>query len=735
MSYFGGYDIDSNKWTLNDYDVDIYPQTPMLYDIAAIQSIYGADTTTRTTNTVYGYNCNLVATDIEKKIYDFSQNKNPIFTIWDAGGSDTLDCSGATQAQTINLNSGSYSSIMGMNENIAIAFNTTIENAKGGNGNDTLIGNNVANVLNGGTGNDTYVIDNSEDVIVETSKLATEIDTVKALVSYNLSNNIENLMYVNAFEPSELKGNASNNIITVSNNSTKENNGFSNRLFGMAGNDLLLGSIGNDLLVGGNNNDTLNGGQGADNMMGGVGSDIYVVDNQGDLIFEETTPEIDKVESAIGYKLPSNVENLTLIDSAIFGIGNDLPNTITGNSQNNNLDGGGGIDVIRGGLGDDGYFVDNTADVVIEATDAGNDTVNSYADYSILANVETLILRGDGSINGTGNSLPNTIIGNEGHNSLKGNAGNDVLDSDAGYDTLDGGIGVDKMYGGIGDDTYIVDNAGDVIIENSSEGYDSVLSSISYKLSNNLESLTLTGTAAINGTGNTNFNMLVGNSAANILDDGDISGGYGSDDMLFGNQGNDTLISHSATVSDVLTGGEGADLYIIEGEFNAPYCDLNETIAATDTIKIINSNGAGVHGFQLGKSSTSNSGVDKIDLNTTHIAANIAKANGTDYGKIHSHHISKGLITFDDVDNYTTALNLENTLNGHNYFMDVFNYLLNNLNNGDTVVFNINVYNQKQFVVFQQTGYENCLSLDNAQNGFATGLSTNGLGVGTVWII
>ena len=88
----------------------------MVYDIAAVQSLYGADTITRTDDTVYGYNNNFAANDPEKVIFDFSINTAPLLTIWDADGSnDTLDCSGWNGNQTIDLTQGSYSSVRGLN--------------------------------------------------------------------------------------------------------------------------------------------------------------------------------------------------------------------------------------------------------------------------------------------------------------------------------------------------------------------------------------------------------------------------------------------------------------------------------------------------------------------------------------------------------------------------------------------------------------------------------------------
>ena len=156
MSYFGGYNTTTKAWTQDGTSLSwLYPDTPMVDDIAAVQSLYGADTTTRTGNTTYGFNSSFAASDPEKAVYDFSLNTHPIYTIWDAGGNDTLDCSGYGGAQTIDLTPGDYSSVDGMNGNVAIAFNCIIENAIGGAGNDIIVGNSADNILRGNGGNDT----------------------------------------------------------------------------------------------------------------------------------------------------------------------------------------------------------------------------------------------------------------------------------------------------------------------------------------------------------------------------------------------------------------------------------------------------------------------------------------------------------------------------------------------------------------------------------------------------
>lgn len=139
-----------------------FSAAPLLHDIAAVQTLYGANFNTRSGDTVYGFNSNT-----ERDYYSLTSPRDaPVFCIWDGGGNDTLDCSGFNQKQTLNLNAEAFSDVGGMKGNVSIAKGVTVENAIGGAQDDTLIGNHANNRLKGGGGADTLVGGGGADVFV-----------------------------------------------------------------------------------------------------------------------------------------------------------------------------------------------------------------------------------------------------------------------------------------------------------------------------------------------------------------------------------------------------------------------------------------------------------------------------------------------------------------------------------------------------------------------------------------
>ncbi len=406
----------------------------------------------------------------------------------DAGGTDIVQAS-------VGFTLGAYieNLLLTGAGNISGTGNDLVNTITGNAGNNWLDGGAGADRLVGGLGDDTYVVDDAHDVVIEGANAGT--DMVQSSISWALGANLEQLT---------LTGSA-------------DINGIGNAL-----DNLIYGNTGNNVL---------NGQGGADAMSGGAGDDTYYVDNPGDTVWESANEGHDRVVSSVSFTLSANVEDLVLTGTAdLSGTGNDLSNTIYGNSGNNVIDGGAGADHMIGGAGDDTYYVDNAGDTVAEAASGGHDTIMASVSYSLAGiYVENLTLTGSDDLNATGNGMANVLTGNDGNN------------------RIDGGAGADAMSGGAGDDTYIVDNAGDTVTENTASGTDEVQARISFTLGDNVENLVLTGGAVINGTGNGLDNHLTGNNAANKLDGGD------GNDVLRGMGGNDTL-----------TGGNGADTFVFD---------------------------------------------------------------------------------------------------------------------------------------------------------------------------
>lgn len=338
MSYFAGSNTGESPGTYAS------AYTPLMSDIYEMQLLYGANYLTRSTDTTYGFSNNTGSS-----IYDFSQDVAPYICIWDGGGTDTLNCSGFSQSQNIDLHAASFSNVGGGISNVSVAYGAVIENAIGGLVNDTLIGNDVANTLDGGSGADTmsggaesdiYTIDNLGDVVVENANEGT--DLINTSVTYTLSANVENLTLTGT------------NAIAGTGNELKNlmfGNSAANTLTGGAGNDTLNGGAGNDVMYGGTDNDTFDFDSasrgGNDTMYGGLGNDSYVINSASDVVIELVGEGTDLIWTDFTYSLSlaTNVENLSLYGVAnINATGNIGNNALAGNSGNNILTGDGGDD-------------------------------------------------------------------------------------------------------------------------------------------------------------------------------------------------------------------------------------------------------------------------------------------------------------------------------------------------------------------------------------------------------
>ena len=489
---------DSNQYSVMSYfDESVtganhggYADALMLYDILALQTLYGANTTTRTGDTVYGFSSTAGA------LYDFTSNATPAFCIWDAGGADTLNASGFSQAQVISLVAGTFSNIGGLVGNVSIAFGATVENATGGSGADTITGNASANSLIGNNGADS--------------------------------------------------------------------------LAGGAGSDTLSGGVGNDTLDGGSNDAVGDTATFADASGSGVTVSLAVVGGQA-VGGGRGTDTLIGIENLIGSGLADTLTGDTFGNALSGGAGVD---TIFGGAGNDNISGDGGADIMHGGSGDDRFVVDTYAgEAVVELLGEGTDTVYAYIDYTLGLNIEQIILvEGSAAVNAGGGEDGNVIIGNSAANTIYGYGGNDVISGGGGADSLlgmdgndaiDGQGGNDQMIGGLGDDLFVIDSISDVAAEFFGEGIDTVYADIDYTLGGNIEQLILReGSAAVNGAGDADNNVIIGNSAVNTIygnDGADTLYGFANNDVLVGGNGQDIIDSGAG--NDNLSGNADADQF------------------------------------------------------------------------------------------------------------------------------------------------------------------------------
>ncbi len=353
MSYFSQQ--DSSYFAGQGFS-QAYVVTPMLADVVAMGRLYGLSANTRTGNTTYGYN-----STADRDIFDAGLFPRVAYTIVDSGGIDTLDYSQSGADQRIDLNPESYSDVIGLTGNVAIARGTIIENARGGSGDDTLVGNSADNFLAAGAGDDT--LDGGAGVDRMYGGLGNDSYTVRDTADYAYENAGEGTDQVVASVSHALRANIETLRLTGTASLTGRGNDLANSLYGNSGANKLYGLLGDDRLYGGEGNDVLDGGAGLDRLYGGLGNDSYTVSDATDYAYENAGEGTDRVYASVTHTLRANVEYLYLTgSSAIGGTGNDLANLLSGNAAANGLRGLagddklyglGGEDVLDGGLGDD----------------------------------------------------------------------------------------------------------------------------------------------------------------------------------------------------------------------------------------------------------------------------------------------------------------------------------------------------------------------------------------------
>lgn len=467
-----------------------YPQTLMMYDIAALQHMYGADFSTNSGDTNYQWDPSTGNTTVDGSTAIRAVGNCIFLTIWDGGGTDTYDLSAYQTDLQIDLAPGGHSVFS--TEQLArlravpvdashIArgnvFNallhqgnlaSLIENAIGGSGSDMVSGNQAANTLWGEDGNDTLLgLDNSDDLSggngADTLDGGSGNDRLSGGSGFDrLSGGTGSDIYIvdRQGEANEVAGQGTDTVRSTVSYAL----GASIEQLVLLGRDNLNGA-GNGLantLTGNNGNNGLNGGAGLDVLRGGLGNDTFTVDARGEAV-ELAGQGIDTVRSAVSYSLGANLEHLTLLGTALLsGVGNGLANILTGNGAANTLVGGGGLDILRGGLGNDTYTVDAQGEAV-ELAGQGNDTVRSGVSYRLDGNLENLILLGAGNLQGIGSARDNSLTGNSGANRLSGGVGRDIL------------------HGGLGNDAFLFNTAPngttnvDIIRDMNERGNDTIL--------------------------------------------------------------------------------------------------------------------------------------------------------------------------------------------------------------------------------------------------------------------
>ncbi len=334
-------------------------------------------------------------------------------------------------------------------------------------------------------------------------------------------------------------------------------------LEGDDGEDVLIGLAGDDFLFGGLGDDFLDGGPGADVIFGRGGFDTVSYAGSAAAVTIDLANGIATGGDAAG-------DSLNEVSSVI---GTAFGDRISASNFDSRLDGGGGVDTLTGRAGNDVLIGGAGADRLTGGF--GNDTLLGGNDNDFL----------DGS------EGSDTLIGGAGVDNLQGREGNDILWGEDGNDSLVGGTGSDVMAGGAGDDSYSIDSIGDIVQEAVGGGFDIVRSRGSYTLSpgaevEQLTTQSISGTTAINLTGNELANELIGNAGRNILSGGggdDMLRGSGGEDRMIGGFGNDTYFVDSP--GDIVQegAGEGTDDRVVsQGSYALAIDARVERLATSD---------------------------------------------------------------------------------------------------------------------------------------------------------
>ena len=587
MSYF---DQSESSYYANLGFTDTFVVSPMLADIRAMATLYGLSTTTRTGDTTYGFGNNS-----GRSIYTASVGSTLLgYTIFDSGGIDTLNYSGFESDQVINLNAETFSNVGGGTGNVTIAFNTVIENAVGGSGNDSLIGNSANNALTGGGGNDSLTGGDGDDVLIggfgnDTLNGGNGLDTVSYASAVNGGVIVNLSTGVGTFN-----GPTDAAVVGVDGLSGIENitgSNFADVLTGNGSANSIDGGGGDDTIVGGDGVDLLTGGLGNDNVDGGAGADTFFFQHGGN-------------------------------DTGIGGAGNDGFYFGAALNSLDNVNGGDGTDDQVGLQGQYAALTiaaANFAGIETFALIAGNitsfgDPGTNFYDYNITTTGSfgrNIIVNGNGlragedfTFNGSAETTGSfTFYSGLGVENLTGGAGSDGFYFGTGRfgagDQVNGGGGSDNQLG----------LRGDYTIDFTAPAFASALIGIqTIALLSDLDpNFTQTG------DGEFDYNLILSDNLVGAGQQLTVTGGgLGSTETMVVNgtaetSGSLRLIGGAAT--DTLTGGGGTDTI-----FGGLGADVLRGNGAADTFLYSNVNQSAPAGYDTIMDFTHN--LDKLNLSS-----------------------------------------------------------------------------------------------------------------------